>query len=110
LRHDHCSISAGKHYQDNFILDYQLILNEIHQEVLPVISKGKIADYITKRSSVSLEKFGMAVHTLDGEAYKAGDDQSGARGSSRMRNFPEGQAQRMKPAPDGYHGQFNPVP
>jgi len=75
LGHDKCSRSTEQNYQDNFILDYQPILNEIHEEVLPVISNGKIADYIPKLSSVPLEKFGMAVHTLDGELYKVGDAQ-----------------------------------
>ena len=54
-------------------MDYQRILEEIHKEVSPALTKGKVANYIPKLASVPLEKFGMAVHTLDGDVFTVGD-------------------------------------
>jgi glutaminase len=56
-------------------LDYQLILDTIHGEVLPLLGQGKVAGYIPELSKVSPERFGMAVHCLDGRTYAAGDAQ-----------------------------------
>nr|MBT7793979.1 glutaminase [Desulfobacula sp.] len=50
-------------------MDYQQILEEIHTEVKPVITQGKVADYIPKLAAVPLNKFGMAVQTLDGKLF-----------------------------------------
>lgn len=50
-------------------MDYQQILEEIQIEVSLVLTKGKVADYIPKLSSVPLKKFGMAVHTIDGDIF-----------------------------------------
>ena len=54
-------------------MDFQAILEEIHKEVQPVISYGKVADYIPKLAAVPLEKFGMAVQTLEGDLFTIGD-------------------------------------
>ena len=54
-------------------MDFQNILKEIHKEVQPVISKGRVADYIPKLAAVPIEKFGMAVQTLDGDLFTIGD-------------------------------------
>ena len=54
-------------------MDYQQILEEIHTEVKPVITQGKVADYIPKLAAVPLNKFGMAVQTLDGKLFSVGD-------------------------------------
>ena len=54
-------------------MDFQAVLEEIHSEVQPAISLGKVADYIPKLGAVPLEKFGMAVQTLDGDLYTIGD-------------------------------------
>lgn len=54
-------------------MDFQAILEEIHKEVQPVISHGKVADYIPKLAAVPLEKFGMTVQTLDGDLFTIGD-------------------------------------
>ncbi len=40
-----------------------------------MLTKGTVADYIPKLASVPLEKFGMAVHTLDGKSFVVGDAQ-----------------------------------
>ena len=54
-------------------MDYQKILEEIRQEVKPVITQGKVADFIPKLASVPLNRFGMAVQTLDGKLFITGD-------------------------------------
>ncbi len=54
-------------------MDYQRILNDIYQEVSPVIGEGKVANYIPKLAGVPAIQFGMAVHTLGGNIYTIGD-------------------------------------
>ena len=53
--------------------DYQTILDEIRDEVRPLLAQGEVADYIPRLSDVPREKFGMAVVTLDGAVYQTGD-------------------------------------
>lgn len=54
-------------------MNYQKILEEIHQEVLPLLDKGKVADYIPELANVDKKKFGMHLLTLDDDAYSIGD-------------------------------------
>lgn len=54
-------------------MDYQGLIDEIAVEVRPVLSEGRVADYIPVLASVSKEKFGMAVLTIDGGLYCTGD-------------------------------------
>lgn len=49
------------------------ILEEIGQEMRPVLGKGKVASYIPALARVHPKKFGMAVTTLDGITYSWGD-------------------------------------
>ncbi len=53
-------------------INYQAILDEIHQEVLPLLPGGTVATYIPQLASVSPQKFGMAVQTVDGEVFQVG--------------------------------------
>ncbi|OOG36374.1 glutaminase [Rhodanobacter sp. C05] len=53
--------------------DYQAILDEIRDEVQPLLVQGHVADYIPRLACVPREKFGMAVVTLDGQLYQTGD-------------------------------------
>ncbi len=53
--------------------DYQKILNKIQDNVQPFFGKGKVADYIPELSSISGDKFGMALLTTKGELYQVGD-------------------------------------
>jgi glutaminase len=55
------------------MMDFQGILDEISEEVQPVIPQGRVADYIPKLAAVPKEKFGMAVQTLEGDLYTTGD-------------------------------------
>ncbi|GAA0890471.1 glutaminase [Fulvivirga kasyanovii] len=54
-------------------MDYQKILEEIHQEVLPLLDKGKVADYIPELANVDASKFGIHLLTLEDNAYSVGD-------------------------------------
>ena len=46
--------------------DYQRVLNEITQEVAPLLSKGKVADYIPALAEVDPEQFSIAIYTTEG--------------------------------------------
>ena len=54
-------------------MDYQPILEEIYEQVVLLIGRGKIADYIPELARVSPQKFGMAVQTIDGALFQIGD-------------------------------------
>lgn len=54
-------------------MDYQKILEDIHQEILPYATKGKQADYIPALAKVNPDQFGMCLETVSGEVYAYGD-------------------------------------
>jgi glutaminase len=54
-------------------VDYTRVLERIAESVRPLFGKGKVADYIPALGSVSASKFGMALHTVDGETAAIGD-------------------------------------
>lgn len=56
------------------LLDNQL-LEDILAQVRPLIGQGKVADYIPALAEVSADKLGIAVCTVDGEIFSAGDAQ-----------------------------------
>lgn len=43
------------------------------QEVAPLLSQGKVADYIPALAEVKLEQFSIAIYTTEGEIFCAGD-------------------------------------
>ncbi|HFZ8993499.1 TPA: glutaminase B [Citrobacter freundii] len=49
------------------------ILEAVLQQVRPLTGKGKVADYIPALASVDSSKLGIAVCTVDGQCYQAGD-------------------------------------
>ncbi len=49
------------------------ILEDILDEVRPLIGKGQVANYIPALACVAADKLGIAVFTNDGETIKAGD-------------------------------------
>ncbi|MCB0397490.1 MAG: glutaminase [Flavobacteriales bacterium] len=53
--------------------DYQAILERIRKEVKPLLSKGKVANYIPPLGGISPDKFGMSVCTVDGQMFTTGD-------------------------------------
>ena len=54
-------------------MNYQDILNEIREEIQPYLKMGKVASYIPELAKVPYEKFGIALNTVDGKTYSAGD-------------------------------------
>lgn len=50
-------------------MDYQKIMEDIYQEILPFASKGKQADYIPALAKVDPDQFGMCLETVSGEVY-----------------------------------------
>ncbi|GJL60794.1 MAG: glutaminase [Nitrospirales bacterium] len=54
-------------------MNYQAILDDIHQEVLHRLPCGDVATYIPQLASVSPQKFGMAVQTVGGEMFQVGE-------------------------------------
>lgn len=51
----------------------QTLLNEILDEVRPLIGQGKVANYIPALGGVKPHQLGIAVYSNDGELYEAGD-------------------------------------
>ena len=51
----------------------QSLLNEILDEVRPLIGQGKVANYIPALGGVKPNQLGIAVYSNDGELYQAGD-------------------------------------
>lgn len=54
-------------------MDYGRILHEIARETKPLFGRGKVADYIPALARVFPDRYGMAVCTVDGEAFVYGD-------------------------------------
>ena len=50
-------------------MDYQKILEDIYQEILPFADKGAQADYIPALAKVNPDQFGIALKTASGESY-----------------------------------------
>ena len=48
-------------------MDYQHILENIYQAILPYAKEGKQADYIPELAKVNPDQFGMCIHTIYGE-------------------------------------------
>ncbi|MEB6338390.1 glutaminase B [Serratia rhizosphaerae] len=49
------------------------LLAEVLQQVRPLIGSGKVADYIPALAEVPADRLGIAVCTVDGALYQAGD-------------------------------------
>ena len=53
--------------------DLQALVEEIHASLAGQETRGKVADYIPQLAKVDPSQFGIAVVTVDGAAYVAGD-------------------------------------
>ena len=53
-------------------MDYQSILNEIAEEVTPLLNDGKVADYIPALAEVNPNQFAMTLTLFDGNQYRIG--------------------------------------
>ena len=56
-------------------MDYQKIINKIHQSINPFLGIGKPANYIAPLSNVDPKKFGISLMTCKGEVFKIGDSE-----------------------------------
>lgn len=54
-------------------MDYQLILNELHELYSQEKDKGKVASYIPELKKVPPTKFGINLYTLSNKSYGVGD-------------------------------------
>ena len=50
-------------------MDYQKILQDIYNEILPYATEGKQADYIPALAKIDPDQFGMCLETVSGEVY-----------------------------------------
>ena len=55
--------------QNFYFMDYQKILGDIYQEILPYAKDGKQADYIPALAKVDPDQFGMCLETVTGDVY-----------------------------------------
>ncbi len=55
------------------MLDWQSHIDRIAHDVRPQIRRGRVATYIEALARVPRDRFGMAVRTVDGEEFVAGD-------------------------------------
>ena len=53
--------------------DLQALVNDIHQEIAARTERGKVADYIPPLAEVDPQHFGIAITTVDGQEFVAGD-------------------------------------
>lgn len=53
--------------------ELQQVITEIHADLSPRLNEGKVADYIPQLATVPLEKYGIAIATVDGEMARVGD-------------------------------------
>ncbi|MCB4777696.1 MAG: glutaminase [Sulfurovum sp.] len=56
-------------------MDYQVILDEIYEEIAPELYDGKVADYIPALASVPRGSFAMTVTLEDGTSFSVGKSQ-----------------------------------
>ncbi|RKH64160.1 glutaminase [Corallococcus llansteffanensis] len=54
-------------------MDYQAVLTEVWDAVLPVLGQGRVATYIPALAAVDPARFGMALATVEGDVYGVGD-------------------------------------
>ena len=61
----------------------QNLLNEILEEVRPLLGQGKVASYIPALADVPANQLGIAVCSAEGELFYAGDAKTPAPRSSQ---------------------------
>ena len=53
--------------------DLQTLVNDIHREIAARSERGRVADYIPPLAEVDPQHFGIAIATVDGQEFVAGD-------------------------------------
>jgi glutaminase len=56
--------------------NWQVVIDEIADEIKPLLTEGRVADYIPELSNVSGNNFGMYVSLLDGREFQVGQAQT----------------------------------
>jgi len=51
----------------------QALIDRIHDRLKPRLTEGRVADYIAPLAEVDPHRFGIAIHTIDGQSYATGD-------------------------------------
>ncbi|MCJ7993100.1 glutaminase [Rhizobium cremeum] len=54
-------------------MDLQAVVDDIVRDLQPRLGEGKVADYIPQLARVDPNQFGIAITTVDGTTYTAGD-------------------------------------
>lgn len=54
-------------------MNFSTILSKVHQQIIPLIGQGKVADYIPALANVDPNEFGMAITLNNGEFYGVGN-------------------------------------
>ena len=54
-------------------MNYQQVINQIYEQVQPLLGMGRQATYIPALAAVDPNQMGMCVETLDGRRYSVGD-------------------------------------
>lgn len=54
-------------------MNYQTILEDIQEEIKPLLGQGKVANYIPALGAIPISKFAMAIKTIDNKEYSVGD-------------------------------------
>ena len=54
-------------------MNYQQVINGIHEQVQPLLGLGRQASYIPALAEVNPDQIGMTLETLDGRRYSVGD-------------------------------------
>lgn len=54
-------------------MNYQQIINDIHEQVQPLLGLGRQASYIPALAKVNPDQIGMTLETLDGRRHSVGD-------------------------------------
>src|SRR6187399_86053 len=57
------------------LIDYQSLLENLSKEVLSITDDGVVAHYIPELASISPDKFGVHLCTIDGLKYGVGDNE-----------------------------------
>lgn len=55
------------------MINYKQIITEIYNELIPIIGKGQVANYIPALAEIDPNKFGMSLTTIQGDSYSIGD-------------------------------------
>ena len=53
-------------------MDFQTILQEIQEEIIPLLDQGKVADYIPALAKIDPQQFAMSITCNDGRTFSVG--------------------------------------